>query len=152
MPGSFRIVLDPDLHKRITVSFRSWSIVRQITLSQDLQHRVFIHCLFLEQCLCEGIEGGSAPPEDRRRPVERRIQLGVNPSCQFGITVKNCAWIAMRSIEQRMLGSKAEGALHVKGKPRGPRQIAIVGTTGTARDTFEHQFVDFRAEVSRLGA
>lgn len=81
------------------------------------------------------------PSKDCRRPIERRFQPGMNASRKFGLTIENRARIAMRSIEQRMLAPESKRALHIEGKARGPRQITVVGTSGTARDTFQHQLL-----------
>lgn len=40
-----------------------------------------------------------------------------------------------------MLAPESKGALHIESKPRGPRQIAVVGAGRAARDTFEHQLL-----------
>ncbi|MNW07702.1 hypothetical protein D3C71_2043630 [compost metagenome] len=60
----------------------------------------------------------------------------MNASRQLWFTVEYGARIAMRSIEQRMLAPESEGALHVEGEPRGPRQITVVTASGTTRDPF----------------
>ncbi len=47
------------------------------------------------------------PSKDHRRPIECRLQLGMNASRQLWFTVEYGARIAMGSIEQRMLAPEA---------------------------------------------